>query len=115
MIAQSLAAIAVIVVMSGMYLRSGKFQLAGMGLPLLCLPAAHLLGAVLWGTPQAGEGVDQVFAYRCIALAIGLLAGLTGCVVLSRGLTPRAGRVAYVVLCAVFSVGLAVAYLLFLL
>lgn len=112
MVGESLAIIAVIAVMSVMYLRSGRGQLAVLALPLLCLPLAHLLGAVIWNIPRPGEGSGPVFVYRCIALALGLLLGFAGSVVLSRKITYRR---AYIVLGTIFSAALAVAYVMYLL
>lgn len=101
---ESLAIIAVIMVMEVMLVRRGKRDFVLATLPLVGVPLFHLLGSVF-----------RLYRYLvCIDVA-GLVVGFGLCAFLSKGFVTRRGRVGYLLFCGVFMAALLLAYLLYLL
>lgn len=101
MVGESLAIIAVIVVMAFMAARRGKRLFAMITLPLTSIPVLYLLSWVL--------------RLNSLPFIItGLIAGVFVCGFFSRGFTGSPyGRAGYLVFCVVFLVALFLAYLLY--
>lgn len=112
MVGESLAIIAVILVMAAMSVRSGKRELALLTLPLTSVSLFHLLGAVMYKALR-NSMLPLRMLFSIIDIA-GLLAGAVLCVVLSRSIRTRRGRWAYLVFTLFFLAALTVAYLLYL-
>ena len=110
MVGQSVAIIAVILVMLFMFMRAGKRSGAVFALPLLIVPGFHLLGAAIHRA-MAGSGFWPLIIIDCA----GLLLGSALCGILSRAIKPRRLRWAYLALCLVFQAALTYVYVLFLL
>lgn len=111
MVSESLAIIAVLLVTAAMYLRTGKHRTAALVLPLLCVPVATLLATGLASehfVPAIGAGHVSVISI----LIAGLILTVALCVLLSKNIENRPGRIAYCVVGCLFSGALVVAALL---
>ena len=109
MIGESLAIVCVILVMTLMYRRAGKKMMAGIALPLICVPCARLLSIAILGMPSEAAG-NLLFSY--IFIITGLVACVALCTWASRGITSNSVRTAYLLVSFVFSGALAIAYIL---
>lgn len=109
MIGQSVAIVAVILVMLFMFMRAGKRSGAVFAMPLLCVPWFHLLGM---GVHRA---IGGSFTPQIVIDCVGFLLGACLCAILSRAIAPRRLRWAYLALCIIFQAALALIYILFLL
>lgn len=98
MVGESLAIIAVIIVLAVMVARRGKHRFAAITLPLVSIPALHLVGRAL----------------RMNSLPwniAGLLIGVALCILSSRKFSEsRSVSVAYLFFCLFFLIGLFIAY-----
>lgn len=112
MIGQSLAIIAVIMVMVFMFLRSGRREITFFVLPLISVSLFHLLGAAVYRWLAESE-FSTMTLYCAIDIA-GLIAGILSCAFLSRAIVNKRIRIVYLVCCVVFLTALTVAYVLYL-
>lgn len=108
MIAQSFAIIAVILVMSFMFLRTGRRAAAIFALPLISVSVFHLLGyAAHWAFVAGGFPAR----YLHVALDVaGFAAGTVICWILSRAIAVKKLRYVYFFSCVIFLALLSVAY-----
>jgi len=109
MIGQSFAIIILILVMSFMFLRSGKRAGAVFALPLITVPLFHLLGYAVY-RPFLGSGISIVGFHVAMDTA-GLLCGLLACWILSRAIGVKKLKYTYFAGCATFLSALAAAYI----
>ncbi len=109
MATQSLAIIAVILVMIFMFLRGGRKAGALFSLPLLSVPVFHLTGRAVQSF-FAGEEF-QVFAVNAAFDIGGFVLGAVLCWIMARAILSRRIKYAYFVTCAVFMGLLAAAYI----
>lgn len=103
MVSESLAIVCVILVMSVMYRRAGKRELAIMALPLGCVPLARLICVALFGRAPI---------YGHVFIAVGFVASVALCALVSRDVANRKVRGGYMALSVLFSGALVAAYLL---
>lgn len=101
MVGESLAIIAVILVMAAMLARAGKHVFAAFTLPLISIPAFHLLGAMF-----------RLSGWMALLDVVGLAVGLGLCVLFARAFRSKKARYGYLVFCVVFLVALLAAYLM---
>lgn|GEM_PF-902035 len=107
MVGESLAIVAVLLVMAAMYRRAGKKLMAHLALPLICVPCGRLIGIGVLGY-SAGTG-STVCNYAFIVG--GLVAAVAWCTYVSRNIQNRTVRVGYLAVSFVFSGALLIAYL----
>lgn len=113
LIGQSSAIIAVILVMSFMFLRSGRRAGALFALPLISVPLFHLVGVAVYRFLVQSE-----FPTAALHIGIditGLVLGLVLCGILARAISVKRLSNVYFICCAVFQGALATAYILHLL
>lgn len=108
MVGQSFAIIAVILVMSFMFLRAGRRAGAIFALPLISVSAFHLIGYAIHKMLVQSE-LPTVSLHIAIDAA-GLLVGVVLCWILSRAITVKKLRYVYFISCAVFLAALTIAY-----
>lgn len=101
MIGESFAIIAVILVLAAMIARSGRRLFSAFTLPLISIPALHLIGAALRVGPSL----------YLLDIA-GLVVGLVLCFLCSRAFRSRKARMGYFAFCCFFLVALEIAYLM---
>jgi hypothetical protein len=110
LVGQSIAIIAVILVMIFMFLRGGRKAGALFSLPLLSVPLLHLTGMVLRPlAPDAFMGLVLGVAFDIAGFCLGAVT----CWVMARAITVRRLRYAYFASCAVFLGLLAAAYVMY--
>lgn len=112
MIGQSLAIIAVILVMVFMFLRTGRRVAAIFVLPLTSVSVFHLIGAAVYRLLVASE-YPTMTLYCGIDLA-GLLVGAILCIIFSRLIAVKRLRAVYLIFSLVFLTALCIAYILYL-
>lgn len=103
MVGESLAIIAVIVVLAAMLARRGTGFFAAVTLPLISVPLFHLIGTVV---------LRRRYVLACEIA--GLVVGLVLCYLFSRALPQKRSRWGYLLFCWTFTVALAVAYFMYL-
>lgn len=109
MISQSFAIIAIILVMSFMFLRTGRRAGALFALPLVSVSTFHLLGYAVHKVLVQSELPTQSLH---IALDVaGLAVGLTLCWILARAINVKKLRYVYFISCAVFMAALTIVYI----
>jgi len=109
MVGESLAIIAVILIMAFMFMRSQKKTFGVLVLPLISISLFHLIGRLLH--PVLGRALERnVFLFG--SDVVGLIVGVVLCVLLSRGIPTRKGRSAYVAFSGFFLLALTGAYML---
>lgn len=109
MIGQSFAIVAVILVMSFMFLRTGRRAGALFALPLVSVSAFHLLGYAVYKMLVQSELPTQSLH---VALDVaGLIVGLTLCWILARAINVKKLRYVYFISCAVFLTALTMVYI----
>lgn len=106
MMSESLAIVAVIVVMAAMYKRAGKGLIAAMALPLICVPLGRLISVVVLGTSGIGTLPSYIF------VVVGLMASVALCTAISMKLSSKKARVIYLAVSFIFSGALLIAYLI---
>jgi hypothetical protein len=107
---ESLAIIAVILLMAGIFLRTKRKGLALLSLPLIAVPVFHLATLAVhpifrsmgYGTQSLNMGL----------IIIGVVAGSAACSLLSRIITSRRGQNVYLVFSLLFQVAIAVGYII---
>lgn len=104
MVGESLAIIAVILVMAAMVARSGRHLFSALTLPLITIPVFHLVGSMVG--PRSWLPVLD---------GVALLMGCALCVFFSRSIVSKRGRKGYLLFCVAFMVALLIAYLKYLL
>ncbi|MCL2035648.1 MAG: hypothetical protein FWG94_13100 [Oscillospiraceae bacterium] len=109
MIGQSFAIIILILVMSLMFLRSGKRTGAVFALPLISVPLFHLLAYAVY-RPLMG-GVISIVGFHVAMDAAGLWCGILSSLILSRAIGLKKLRYTYFAGCTAFSSALAAAYI----
>ncbi len=105
MLAQSLAIVALILVMSFMFLRAKKAAWAILALPLLSVSLFYLLGFAFYST--FGGELSRVMLK---ATGAGLVFGIICCALLMRAIPVKKLRLMYMVGCVLFLIALAIAY-----
>ena len=113
MVGQSFAIIAVILVMSFMFLRAGRRGGALLTVPLVCVPLFHLAGTAVHRIPVSKD--YATITLLCTIDIIGLAVGIAFCAIVSKGIVMKKMRLVYFVSCTIFLVALTAAYILFLL
>lgn len=103
MIGESLAIIAVILVLAAMLAKSGRHIFAAFTLPLVSVPIFYLIGSFTGSYLQHN-----------ILNIIGFLLGAGLCVLSSRLFRSRRSRTAYLLFCILFMAALLLAYSLYL-
>lgn len=106
MTGESLAIIAVILVLSFMFLRAGKKPVALLSLPLVSVPALFLLSGLVRGLGFTGWGLD----INIFMVLVGVVAGSAACALLSLMIRSRRGKTAYLIFSLAFQVAIAVGY-----
>jgi hypothetical protein len=107
---ESLAIIAIILLMAGIFLRAKRKGVALLSLPLISVPVFHL--ATLAVAPLArGMGYDALSANRGLII-IGVVVGSAACSLLSRLIAAKRGQNVYLVLSLLFQVAIAVGYMI---
>lgn len=101
MVGESLAIIAVILVMAVMLARRGRQGFALLCLPLLGVSLLHVTGSFL-----------QLHSLLILFDVIGLALGFILCIILSKGFATRRGRGAYLLFSGVFMAALLLSYIL---
>lgn len=99
MVGETLAIIAVILVLAAMMARSGRIIFSAITLPLISLPVLHLVGTLL----KLGAAV----IYFDI---IGLLFGIILCFVFSKAFRTRGAQIIYLSSCGIFTIALFISY-----
>lgn len=110
MIGESLAVVTVILVMATMYLRAGKKTVALLALPLCGVSAGFLIAALLRRPLLIWLHLSIPALYGAGVL-LGLLAGMTLSVLLSKGMGRRV-RGWYLILSWIFLLAITAAYFL---
>lgn len=100
MVVESLAILAVILVMAAMFARSGRRIFSAFTLPLCSIPLFHIVG--------------RVFRLSNIAVLdiAGFVVGVLLCLLFSKAFEQKRSRVGYLVFCCAFMAALLVAYLI---
>jgi hypothetical protein len=107
---ESLAIIAIILLMAGIFLRAKRKGMALLSLPLISVPVFHL--ATLAVSPLArGMGYDAQSANMGL-IVIGVVVGSAACSLLSRIITSRRGQNVYLVFSLLSQVAIAVGYMI---
>jgi len=109
---ESLAIIAVILVMIAMFVRSKRRGMALLCLPLVSVPLFHLAYTV---TGPIGRGLGRSFGWDFPTMNIGLIiigavVGAAACAMFSRIIPTRRGATGYLVLTLLFQVAIGIGY-----
>jgi hypothetical protein len=108
--AESLAIIAVILMMAGMFLRAKKKAFALLCLPLTGAPLLYLAGRILLRLSWTGaEGSPGALLWVTVA---GAIAGGALCTLISRIIPTRKGKTGYLIFVWFFQAAMALAYII---
>jgi len=106
---ESLAIIAIIILMSVMFLRAKRHGMALLCLPLLSVPLFHLIYSV--AGPIGRTIGNRDFPTMNIGLIIiGVVVGSAACAMFSRIIPTRRGTTGYLVLTLLFQIAIGIGY-----
>jgi hypothetical protein len=108
MTVESLAVIAVILVMAGIFVRAGKKAVAVLCLPLISVPVFYLPARGLYNLLAISALSLPVFSL-CLVFA-GVVLGSTLCGALSRMIPTRKGKTGYLTFSLVFQIAISIGY-----
>ena len=109
MIGESVAILAVILVMMIMALRQGKRPLVILSLPLMIIPAVYLIGEALLWTLRNMTALP-ISTLRMVAVAVGWAVGTVACILTARALISKRARALYLALALIYMTALSIAY-----
>ena len=107
---ESLAVIAVILVMAAMFVRARKKAIAVLTLPLISVPCFYLLAT---GIFKLARTTGITWHAVIIGMIIGgVVLGAAACSLLSVMIPTRRGKTGYLTFCLIFQVAIAIGYMI---
>lgn len=110
MTVESLAIIALILVMAWIFIRTRKKAVAILTLPLISVPIFYLPSSGIYRITGISAFPFQTFAL-CMVFA-GSAVGLGICALLSRMVPTRRGKTGYMCFCLIFQIAIAIGYMI---
>ncbi|MDL2232460.1 hypothetical protein LJC63_02620 [Ruminococcaceae bacterium OttesenSCG-928-L11] len=105
---ESLAIIAIVLLMCAMFLRARKQAAALLALPLTSVPAMHLIGRGIARLLPRSDFMVESFPF--LVILAGAVIGSAACGLLSLAIPKRRGKTIYVLFSVIFQVAISVGY-----